>query len=69
MLYVTLTTPGRSRIISLASSLRILKESGVGVATRASILSQQRTSISGPKLRNPSRMPVTGIKHKVSVSN
>ncbi len=39
MSYVTLTMPGTSRIISLASSSRILKESGVGVATRASILS------------------------------
>ena len=45
MLYVTLTMPGTSRIISLASFSRILKESGVGVATLASTLSQQRTSI------------------------
>jgi hypothetical protein len=48
MLYVTLTTPGTSRIISPEIFSRTSNESGVGVAVRASTLSQQRTSICWP---------------------
>lgn len=44
-LYVTLTMSGTSRMISRASCSRRSNESRVGVAVRASTLSQQRTSI------------------------
>lgn len=59
MLYVTLTMPGTSRIISSASLVRMSNESCVGFAVRASRLSQQRSSICWPKSRLPSRIPVT----------
>ena len=59
MLYVTLTTPFTSWIISPAMLVRISYGSCVGVAVLASILSQQRSSICRPKSRLPSRIPVT----------
>lgn len=45
ILYVTLTIPGTSRMISRASVSRVSNGSRVGTAVRASTLSQQRTSI------------------------
>jgi Tol biopolymer transport system component len=59
MLYVTETTPGTPLRISAARRSRVSNGSRVGVATRASTLSQQRTSICWPNSRRLSRIPVT----------
>lgn len=48
MLCVTLTIPRALRIVSRATFSRILSDRHVGVVVRASMLSQQRTSICWP---------------------